>query len=487
MAITAVNDSRLALRRINSDRMLRLARRLATPEQLFLWLGFIVGWLFLIVTPPFQAPDETQHFFRSYQLAKGQIIAEKRDAYTGGEVAVSVHDVVVALLRDVPHNTHIKVPIEDVRAALTIPLDRDHEGFVDFRTVALYTPVAHLPQALGMALGRALDQPALLLLYIGRVFAMTTAVGLTALAIRLTPIFKWWFFVFAFLPMTTFLRSSLSADTMVISLALLFLALCLRHALVDRARVGAGSALALIVVAVALALAKQSYFLLPLLFLLIPARRCGSWPRYALCFGLVFGAGVLLIALWTAIVYDIYTPSAAYSPDPTQPIMVIFDPPAQARVILADPLLLLNAVSRQVRHNLGLYAEQFIGVLGWLDTRLPRWLQMAYGGVLAGVALLDGNRHVTLSRLQRLTLAGVGIASAVLVLAIGYVMWNRVGAGDIWGIQGRYFLPIAPTLLLLLHNRWLRLNGWLKAALVVFCVASSLVTLDVLLDRYYGL
>lgn len=485
MAITTANDTRLTLRRISSEQVTRLARRLAAPEQLFLWLGFIVGWLFLIVTPPFQAPDETQHFFRSYQLAKGQIIAEKREAHTGGEVAVSVHDVVAALVRDVPHNTHIKVPIEDIRAALTVPLEREHEGFVDFRTVALYTPVAHLPQALGMALGRALDQPALLLLYIGRVFAMTAAVALTALAIRLTPIFKWWFFIFAFLPMTTFLRSSLSADTMVISLALLFLALCLRFAFISRPRTS--GTLALLIAAIALSLAKQSYFLLPLLFLLIPIRRYGTRARYALVLGAILGLSLLLIGLWTAIAQGLYTPSEPYSPDPTQPVTVVFDPRAQVGVVLADPLRLLRAIGQDVRDRGVVYTSQFVGVLGWLDTRLPRWLQIAYGAALISVALLDGNRRITLSHRQRLTLAGVGTASALLVITIGYVMWNRVGSSDIWGIQGRYFIPIAPALFLLLHNRRLRLNGALKAALVVFCVASSLVTLDVLLDRYYGL
>jgi uncharacterized membrane protein len=133
------------------------------------------------------------------------------------------------------------------------------------------------------------------------------------------------------------------------------------------------------------------------------------------------------------------------------------------------------------------YAEQFVGWLGWLDTRLPSWLWITYGVVLFGVALLDGNPHIAMSRLQRLLLGMIGIGSLLLVMTIGYVMWNQIGSTNIWGIQGRYFIPFAPTLFLVLYNRRFHLPGYLKAALVVFCMASSLVTLAVLIDRYYAL
>jgi uncharacterized membrane protein len=262
--------------------------------------------LFLIVTPPFQAPDEYQHFFRTYQLSKGQIIAEQRGGETGGEVAASLHHVVVGLLGSVPFNPDNKVPVDDIRAMLTHPLEPDQEHFVDFRTIALYTPVAHLPQTVGITIGRVLRLPTLLMFYLGRTFAMVTAVALTALAIRVTPIFKWWLFVFAFLPMTTFLRSSLSADTTTISLALLLLALCLRYAFADKPRVDRRGTFALIAAAVGLALAKQSYFLLPLLFLLIPTHHFGSWRRYAFFCVLLFGGGLLLISLWTVVARGIF-------------------------------------------------------------------------------------------------------------------------------------------------------------------------------------
>jgi len=42
------------------------------PERAFLIVGFIFGVAILILTPPFQVPDEPQHFFRAFQLSEGR-------------------------------------------------------------------------------------------------------------------------------------------------------------------------------------------------------------------------------------------------------------------------------------------------------------------------------------------------------------------------------------------------------------------------------
>src|SRR4029079_8068336 len=46
-------------------------KRRMTPERTVLVVGLLGGLLFVAATPPFQAPDEPNHFARAYQISEG--------------------------------------------------------------------------------------------------------------------------------------------------------------------------------------------------------------------------------------------------------------------------------------------------------------------------------------------------------------------------------------------------------------------------------
>jgi len=73
--------------------------------------------------------------------------------------------------------------------------------------------------------------------------------------------------------------------------------------------------------------------------------------------------------------------------------------------------------------------------------------------VLVAVLLLAGTPRVVVQVRQRLLFYGIFAAVLVVVAASQYVVWTPVGAGDVRGLQGRYFLPAAPLLVLALHRR----------------------------------
>jgi uncharacterized membrane protein len=62
--------------------------------------------------------------------------------------------------------------------------------------------------------------------------------------------------------------------------------------------------------------------------------------------------------------------------------------------------------------------------------------------------------------MQRLLAAVVAIASIVSIELSEYISWTAVGANVIEGVQGRYFIPIAPLLLVAISRpsvppRWM--------------------------------
>jgi hypothetical protein len=132
---------------------------------------------------------------------------------------------------------------------------------------------------------------------------------------------------------------------------------------------------------------------------------------------------------------------------------------------------------------------------------LPHWFYLLSGPVLAlGLAVsVRGNagagapqarggfawRAAGLSALAILCAAG-GLAGAV------YLVWSPVGADQVLGLQGRYFLPIAAFLPLAFTGLGTHRTGQppalLRAALlalpVAFSVASAAVTLQAVAGRY---
>ena len=74
------------------------------PERIFIFVGLLFGLLFLIVTPPFQAPDEPAHFFRAYEISDLGIIAERQGDSVGDFLPQSLTVIVDELMADIPHN-----------------------------------------------------------------------------------------------------------------------------------------------------------------------------------------------------------------------------------------------------------------------------------------------------------------------------------------------------------------------------------------------
>ena len=115
------------------------------------------------------------------------------------------------------------------------------------------------------------------------------------------------------------------------------------------------------------------------------------------------------------------------------------------------------------------YAELMIGVLGWLDRPLPTaHLLFAYTLALISTVLCDRERPLpatwwVLIVACVLTMAGIQLAA--------YLSFSIVGTQAIYGMQGRYFLPLF-ALVLIAACGWVSIRRtWVFA---VFVGASAL-------------
>jgi uncharacterized membrane protein len=139
------------------------------PEKVFLIIGLVWGVAFLIITPPFQVPDENIHFYKSLSLTVGQVYPEKNGEVYGVYVpksAVKSFEVFRSLL----FNTENKIKFSNITSLINTPLNNDDNIFKNISLVGIvtYSPIPYLASVIFIFIGKLLNLSPIVLLYLGR-------------------------------------------------------------------------------------------------------------------------------------------------------------------------------------------------------------------------------------------------------------------------------------------------------------------------------
>lgn len=457
------------------------------PENLFAFLGIMFGILFSLITPPFQVPDETLHFYRILQISDGRLTALNKGDGIGGLVPESVVTT-VKTFDDVLLHVRKEQKIENINAMLDLPLEKAKTVFVDFPNTALYSPVPYLPQTAGIATGKLIGLSPLKLMYLGRLFNLLVWVIFVYYAIRIIPIHKWTFLLLALTPMSLSQAASLSAGGLTNGTSFLLFALFLKRTF-DEGIARKDHLYAIFILSAILSLSKQAYFLFPLLFLLFPVKSLGSRKKYLTLFFFLMLISIVPMLAWSALMKDTYLAVfRIYADFFNRHFHMVPAPDEQIKFIISQPVEYVRILVRTFVQNGNSYLEQFIGHLGWLDAPLPEALIIMYVIMLMGVAVIDNKEGIALYCKQKILIAVLVLASVVLISTMLYLNSTPAGNTYIVGIQGRYFTPLSPLLSLLLYNGKVRFSTDRAGfRLLIACISllSLSWTLLVIVHRYY--
>lgn len=150
---------------------------LKRPELIFIIFGLIFGLFMIFVTPKFGVPDENGHFARAQEVSKG------------------------ILYNNLPQN---------------------RKDDYQFHGASGYSPIMYAFSGLSLKITQKFDEN--IQFYTGRIVNLIVWILLIALAIHITPVFKWAYFIGALLPMSIFEGMSYSADSFSNAFAFLFFA-----------------------------------------------------------------------------------------------------------------------------------------------------------------------------------------------------------------------------------------------------------------------
>jgi uncharacterized membrane protein len=434
----------------------------------FLFSVFVMVQVISWLTPPFQSPDEFNHFKRAYLLSRGSFLLKEMNLETGGMVDEGLLDYM---------NCFSKIPFDYAQkgdGAIPSKCRDVHfsgtDRFSRLPNTAFYFPVTYAPQAFAVVIGRYTALSVAETYYLARNFALLVTLAL-----------MWWAFMFHpppppcmalfVLPMSMFQFASASMDAVTFALTAFAAALFIRG--MDRARTFDTYMHCSLAGAILLLATSRIAYVSLIIFLLIIYWRRRSWQFLASSF-LVSIASMTWILLALKYVHG----QAAAAISSTQ----------IAEYYSHNPLSLAAVFWRTLTNAdlLMFYWSSFVGILGWLDTPLDSWVYLSTTALLLALAAVS----IVMSRIPRcgdcsVALAAASVISVILIFFLALVGWNPHPAVVIGGIQGRYFYPPA---ILLAYAGPQRLDSsgrrisWCIVALIA--IASITDVVQKLLLRY---
>lgn len=457
------------------------------PASFFTIVALTIGSIYIFLIPPFQAPDEGNHWLRAYHVSEGYIFGVKTaDQRFGGYLPESFATV-SAIFLPLRYHYEERTSFGAIQTAAQIPLQPQKRVFLDFPNVAYYAPIPYAPQALVFALLRPFAIPPLFLLYIGRLITLLFWTFCVRYAIRQMPFHAWTMTWIALLPASLFLHASLTADALTNGLCFILIAIILKIAF-SGASLSYKHLLFIIILSLFITINKVVYAPLILLLLFIPFNKYGTPARAFFILSSIFMINAAALIGWYKIAGQLFIPYDAYNPvyREGQQLNPGVHPHEQLAYILQHPLAFIKTLLLSYAESAMATMAHYIGKFGWEKNYLPTWLIGLLALALPLSALSERTPGIQLKIVHRILFVSIGIAMTLAFSMVIYMQWNPVGNDRIWSLGGRYFIPIFPLFLLALYpTKALPQLQWDKRFWMVLFGMAYLISVILVWERYY--
>lgn len=484
-----------------------------------------LGILFSMVLPPYSAPDEQFHINQSFTLAstiydphlpiaQSQIHSTIRRP-SDQDVIVQDSETTVFTWQHIAKNLLTTSPD---------PFTATHD-FDEYQVDSSYT--MYWISALGVLAGFLLRLGFIPTLFLGRLTNLLFFAFLASWAVKRTPVAKAVFATVALLPMTLHLAASYSRDSNLLALCLLFAALVLDLAFGPTEKISWKQLILPALAGLLIVPSKIVYFPLALLVFLIPAARLGRFSKaikggfLVLCMVVFLSSagGTLTLGGFvngdTPVAAGAASSSAAVqeaepaasvaaesesapapestassgetavadsapqpaSEEPVQDDSMCYSLP----YILSHPLDTVELLIRSVVEYGDHYVKTLVGgTLSYFDPGVQiAWTWVAALLILLVLAWLQPGFELPVWAKTVCLL--IGLACCGLAV-LGCVSWTPTYYTTIYGLQGRYFLPVLSLLLLARPRRLLLQTDFTRGLVYAVTLVDILVVFNAFLS-----
>ena len=414
-------------------------------EQVFLVLGILFGIIYSFLLPPFTAPDEAVHIDTTYYYAS-QIL---------GQDAVDENGTVLYRSDDAMYEHHGQhVPtIQSYGAVLYNFFKLDHsQGTTTFgRGPQNVSVIAYIPQTIGVTLARLFHLGNIQMLFWGRWFALVFFLVCVYWGIKLAPIGKEVIMIAALLPITLQMAVSMSYDSTVLALCFLYTGYLL-YLTFEVPRITWKHVAILAGLFVWMSPGKLVYLCLALTLLIIPAEKFANkrFKYISVVIVIACGAAIILMTRYNTVVAIGSSEGGMLTEQTTYSV----------GYLIHNPKRLVEVIFGTIITQGTFYLENMLSqYFGWLEITVPGYIVYGFVVLLVIAAIKKADEKYVLLPGQRLWVFIViaGIASlACLALLFD---WTPIESNYVYGVQGRYFLPMLPLLMMLCKNKQIEMKA----------------------------
>jgi len=413
-------------------------------ENIFLLIVPVISILFILTMPSFKNHDEYWHWLKAFEVSEGNLMTPiSEDGVQGSQAPAGTKIMKISEWRNILYST-----MSELRA---VQLDEEKTEIIDPYTSAFYSFVPYIPQSIGILLARLVTHSAYLVTYGGRIMNMLVAMTLLYFAIKIIPFGKKLLLIPTMIPIAIEGFSSLSADAVTISVSFLFIAYVFHLAFEEGKKVGLKQKILLLLMSIVIALSKIVYLPLVGLILIIPKERFekGTNKSKIINFALIAAIATIVNLIWLVIAGK-YLAGFREGDSSIKIMQALQNPIGYIQKVL------FTIVTGTSKDMLSLFGTE----LGWYEfVKLYSVVPYAFIGICLFVAITEAELKNKLKRYQAVWILLVVLATILLIFTSLYVHWTSIGANTIQGMQGRYFLPILPLVMLLIGHRFKKVHS----------------------------
>lgn len=428
--------------------------------KLFLIIGTIIGIVFCFTNLVLRSYDEHAHFWRAYEISTGNFVTSPNQS-----LPKSIYDLVIDEngLYHIENNTY---SYKDVLSHIKDKLNPENSAYISPGTVTSLSMFSYIPQAIGILIGRLFKLNPYIIAILGRITNLIYYLSVIYFAIKLMPKEKWKniLIVCALLPMSMVIAASLSPDAIIISTMYLAIAYVL-HLKYDKEKIGIKETIIFGILCLIPTMCKVVYIFLTILFFTIPKEKFKNTKCRIIYFAIIMCIILIPYLVWNKI------------PKPEE-VAIRTNQTEQIYFTLSDPLRDLGTGGKTLyKYLIGSDSSNYIFTMigGWFT---PYTIDCVFLLILLFVTFYenkeDANNHsINLSKKDKFIILIICSLVILMIFAGLYVGFTRACYTIVEGVQGRYFLPILPLLLILIETNKIKCN--IKNIRIKYIVLSLLL------------
>ncbi len=411
-------------------------------HRIYFPIALVMGMVFMMMLPAFQVPDEILHSGTAYRISNSIMGVENTDDlnYLNMREADAEYP---KLTRNVTREQREKV--WDSLFEKTDNIKIVKASFPSMKTF----PVQYIVPALGISLGRVMGSSGSTVFFLGRLFNLLFFVCLITLAIKIIPVGKNVMFMIALLPITIQQGMSFSYDVFLIVCAFIYIAEVFHWSesrLSLKTWSEKGHAVLLVCSFACLMVIKQHAYTpmaLLLLMILVSHSRINPQKILKLVVSLVILGVFLLCCLFVwCHFHPIEEPAniLSYNGKPSYTIQYILNHPGDSISVLSNTVIDKSAFY---------YLSGIGNQLGWLDIPTNLITTVAFLPLLLAAPNMDSDeKKMRCTGKQKALYLLISLGCFGFTVAGMWTGWTPLGSITVEGVQGRYFLPFLPLLLM---------------------------------------